>query len=86
MLYYGGRIGYWSGSVDKLMEDLLTLQPTLFVAPPRLWDRVYTGAMQRLKAAGAVRQFIFNTAYAYKLSRLRTGVAWNEVSMRCLHS
>ena len=48
MLYVGARIGYYSGSVTKLMGDILSLRPTLFIAPPRVWDRVYAGTMAKL--------------------------------------
>lgn len=37
----GGRIGFYSGDVKSLMDDIRELRPTVFVSVPRLLNRVY---------------------------------------------
>ena len=84
MLYVGARIGYYSGSVTKLMGDVLSLRPTLFIAPPRVWDRVHAGTLAKLNRPGLlnwVLRALFNYAYSYKLHRLKQGVPFFKVSI-----
>ena len=38
---YGGRIGFYSGDVKKLIDDVKELKPTLFIAVPRILYRIY---------------------------------------------
>lgn len=51
-LYVGGRIGYWGGNVLKLMDDLAALQPTIFAAVPRVYDRIYGKVTDTVNSAG----------------------------------
>lgn len=67
-------------SVELLQEDLIALQPTLFIAPPRVWDRVYASAMARVRGSNFLRRLIFNYAYRYKLRMLKQGYNWNKAS------
>lgn len=39
----GARLGFFSGKVDNLLEDMQILKPTLFNTVPRLLNRIYTG-------------------------------------------
>ncbi|KAK7469687.1 hypothetical protein BaRGS_00036316 [Batillaria attramentaria] len=42
MLYmHGAQIGYFSGDIRKLTEDLMELRPSLFPTVPRLLNRIY---------------------------------------------
>lgn len=47
-LCIGGKIGYWQGSVKKLMDDVAALRPTIFVGVPRIFDRIYTGVSDKV--------------------------------------
>lgn len=40
-LIYGVKIGYYSGDVLKLVDDLQVLKPTFFPSVPRLFNRIY---------------------------------------------
>ena len=89
MLYVGARIGYYSGSVTKLMGDILSLRPTLFIAPPRVWDRVYAGTMAKLNQPRLLNwmlRALFNYAYSYKLRQLKQDVPFFKVSIPCQSS
>ena len=40
MLFRGGAIGYYSGSVERLSEDMQLLKPTVLASVPRVLNRV----------------------------------------------
>ena len=37
----GGRIGFSTGDVNRLMEELAIVRPTQFSAPPNIWNKIY---------------------------------------------
>lgn len=41
VLVHGARIGYFQGDIRLLMDDLKTLQPTVFPVVPRLLNRMF---------------------------------------------
>lgn len=73
MLYVGASIGYWQGEVAKLMADAQALKPTIFAGVPRVFDRVHSAVMNKLKAGGWFANLLFNWGYAFKMRRLKAG-------------
>lgn len=57
-LCIGGRIGYWQGDVKKLMDDIDSLKPTIFVGVPRIFDRIYTGVSEKVRSADTLQRFL----------------------------
>ncbi|XP_052805892.1 long-chain-fatty-acid--CoA ligase 5-like isoform X2 [Mya arenaria] len=46
LLYlYGARIGFFSGDIKLLLDDLQTLRPTFFISVPRLLNKIYDKVM-----------------------------------------
>ena len=41
MLFAGGRVGFSSGHIKKMNEDLVTLRPTAMFGVPRVFQRLY---------------------------------------------
>ncbi|KAM7541672.1 hypothetical protein Aperf_G00000006882 [Anoplocephala perfoliata] len=41
LMYEGGRIGYFSGNISKLKDDMQSLHPTVFTSVPRLLYRLF---------------------------------------------
>ncbi|KAK7399110.1 hypothetical protein VNO78_10285 [Psophocarpus tetragonolobus] len=80
MIMHGASIGFWRGDVRVLLEDIGELQPTIFVAVPRVLDRVYNGLTQRISSGGFIKQTMFNFAYSYKLHNMIKGQNHNEAS------
>ena len=39
--HFGAAIGFYSGDVLRLLEDIAVLRPTVFPSVPRLWNRIY---------------------------------------------
>jgi hypothetical protein len=62
-----------SGDVRKIMDDAAAFKPTGFAGVPRVFDRVYAGAMAKVKQASPLRQLIFKLAFAWKAWRVRSG-------------
>ncbi|KAL0365461.1 UNVERIFIED_CONTAM: Long chain acyl-CoA synthetase 2 [Sesamum angustifolium] len=63
-----------------LIEDLIVLKPTIFCGVPRVYDRIYTGIMDKISASGALRKSLFQIAYNYKLRNLEKGLRQEEAS------
>uniref|UniRef100_A0A0X3NXW6 long-chain-fatty-acid--CoA ligase n=2 Tax=Schistocephalus solidus TaxID=70667 RepID=A0A0X3NXW6_SCHSO len=52
VLYSGGRIGFSLGGLPTLMQDIVALRPTLFVAVPRLLNRLYGAVHSKISSRG----------------------------------
>ena len=48
-MFNGAAVGYWSGSVSKLVDDLKQLQPTAFCAVPRILQRIQETIMSTIQ-------------------------------------
>lgn len=66
-----GRVGYFSGSVDTLLEDIQILKPSLFGAVPRLLNRIYSKLAQATIHAPGVLGHLFRRATQVKIAALR---------------
>ena len=73
-LSIGGSIGYWQRDVKKLMDDIAELRPTIFVAVPRILERVVDSVEAKLKKGPGVIRAAFGAAFNAKLFLLRQGV------------
>mmetsp|Transcript_18262 Transcript_18262/g.51152 ORF Transcript_18262/g.51152 Transcript_18262/m.51152 type:complete len:544 (-) Transcript_18262:303-1934(-) len=76
----GGSIGYYRGDVKLVVEDITALKPTLFCGVPRVFDRIYTGVMAKMKAAGWVKSQLFNWAYNRKKEFMKRGYTQEKAS------
>ncbi|KAL3614155.1 eukaryotic long-chain fatty acid CoA synthetase (LC-FACS) [Castilleja foliolosa] len=79
-IYRGSSIGFWQGDIRFLIEDLVVLKPTIFCGVPRVYDKIYTGVMERISAGGALKKSLFHIAYNYKLRNLEKGLRQDEAS------
>lgn len=50
-LLCGGRAGFSTGDVSRLMEELALVRPTLFAAPPNIWNKIYAEFQAALASA-----------------------------------
>ncbi|GAB9467057.1 Long-chain-fatty-acid-coa ligase [Globisporangium polare] len=69
----GGAIGFYQGDATKLMEDMAELKPTIFPTVPRVLNRIFDKITQGVNAAGGLKKFLFNQAYAAKKDGLENG-------------
>ncbi|GKV23762.1 hypothetical protein SLEP1_g33458 [Rubroshorea leprosula] len=79
-IYRGSSIGFWRGDVRGLMEDVQELKPTVFCAVPRVYDRIYTGIVNKISSGGAIRNKLFQFAYNYKLGNMESGLPHNNAA------
>lgn len=76
----GAAIGFWQGDVKLLVEDVGELKPTIFAGVPRVYERIYSGALQKINTAGFLRKKIFDIGFKYKLNCMLKGSKQNEAS------
>lgn len=72
-VYCGVAVGFYQGDNMKLMDDMAALRPTIFCSVPRLYNRIYAGIMNAVKASGGLRERLFNAAYNAKKQALLNG-------------
>ncbi|CAA6665862.1 unnamed protein product [Spirodela intermedia] len=72
-LSYGASIGFWRGDVKLLVEDVKELKPTIFIAVPRVLERIYAGLQDNISSGGLLKHTIFNIGYKYKQHHMRKG-------------
>ncbi|KAJ1935488.1 medium-chain fatty acid-CoA ligase faa2, partial [Kickxella alabastrina] len=67
------QIGFYSGDMNNLVDDMQTLRPTIIVAVPRLLNRIYDRiASSTIGAKGAVG-FLSRMGFKSKVKRLQAG-------------
>ncbi|KAL8524688.1 hypothetical protein ACS0TY_014333 [Phlomoides rotata] len=73
VVYFGGASGFYQGDNMKLLEDMAILKPTVFSSVPRLYNRIYAGVLNGVKASGVLRERVFNAAYKSKKQSIFNG-------------
>jgi long-chain acyl-CoA synthetase len=75
----GGSIGFYQGDTLKLMDDIAVLRPTIFPSVPRLFNRIYDRITGTAQAAGGIKSFLFNTAFADKKKLLKENINTHSI-------
>jgi len=70
----GACIGFWSGDVRVLMQDVATLRPTKFIAVPRVLNRLYVSLRGAFNALEGPKKAVYEAAMASKKKWLAKGV------------
>lgn len=73
LTHHGVSIGFFSGDVLTLLDDITELKPTVFVSVPRLWNRIYDKINAGIKESGVLTRAMFSAAYASKKEALEKG-------------
>ncbi|MFD5321712.1 AMP-dependent synthetase/ligase [Streptomyces sp. NPDC127098] len=89
-----GHVMVVDGRVDKIVENLPVVRPTIVCGVPRIYERVYNGAAMRARAGGAARFRIFQWAAAVakeygrvsQENQRRTGRATVPAGLRAKHA
>nr|KAG5688584.1 hypothetical protein BaRGS_002799 [Batillaria attramentaria] len=78
MLYmHGAQIGYFSGDIRKLTEDLMELRPSLFPTVPRLLNRIYDKVQAGVRGSW-LKSLLLKWALAGKLMEVKQGIIRNN--------
>jgi long-chain acyl-CoA synthetase len=72
-VYFGIAVGFYQGDNLKLLDDIAALRPTIFCSVPRLYNRIYAGISNAVKASGGLREKLFNAAYNTKKQAMLNG-------------
>jgi long-chain acyl-CoA synthetase len=67
-----GLATYVDGRVDKLVDNLATVRPTLMCGAPRIYEKVYNRVVTTAQAAGGAKAKIF--AWATRVGRQRVAL------------
>ncbi len=79
---------YFSEGLSKLPHELKRIQPTFFVAPPRVWERIYSSICTEIRKRGPFTRKLFYGALglgleASKLRQQRKPIpAWMGTALR----
>jgi len=60
LLLFGGQT--WLSHVDKLAEDLAEVQPTILLSVPRVYEKMHSRVMDRVREAPKMRRALFDWA------------------------
>lgn len=66
----GGAVGFYSGDIRRLADDLSALKPTMMPAVPRLLNRLYDKAQSEISSS-RVKKMLFSMALSAKESELK---------------
>lgn len=87
--YVGGCVGFYSGDIKELTNDLKMLRPTVMPAVPRLLNRVYDKIQSEI-AVSALKRTLFNMALKAKEKEISRGVwrrngCWDKLVFKKVH-
>lgn len=60
LLLFGGET--WLSQVDRLAEDLAHVQPTILLSVPRVYEKMHSRVMDRVRESPQMRRALFNWA------------------------
>lgn len=72
---YCGVPVWFAESLMKLPDEFLRVKPTVFVAPPRLWERVHASIRMEVRKRGRVVSALFDRAVRLGLKGVRLRLA-----------
>lgn len=76
-LYYGARLGFYSGETKKLIEDLSALKPTVLPLVPKMMNAIYSG-VKRSIMPHPVKRLVYRIAIYMKERDLKKGIISRE--------
>lgn len=79
VLYQGGCIGFYSGDIKKLLDDIQVLKPTFFLGVPRLYQRIHDKVMAGVEEKSAIVKAMFKIALAAKMDNIQKKGNFNHM-------
>ncbi|XP_017780767.1 PREDICTED: long-chain-fatty-acid--CoA ligase 5 isoform X2 [Nicrophorus vespilloides] len=73
MYMEGGAVGFYSGDIRRLSDDMKALKPTISPAVPRLLNRIYD-KIQSEVSRSCIKKMLFNMAMSAKENELKRGI------------
>jgi long-chain acyl-CoA synthetase len=75
----GGKIGFYTGDIKLLLDDITALGPTVFAGVPRVFARFQERILASVESGGFIKKKLFEFAYARQLAAERNPVGSNKV-------
>jgi long-chain acyl-CoA synthetase len=63
VIVHGASIGYYQGDVQKLIEDVQMLKPTIFAGVPRIYNKIYASIKARMDEATGCKRLLIDWAF-----------------------
>jgi long-chain acyl-CoA synthetase len=84
--YSGGAVGFFSGDIKQLTNDLKVLKPTVMPAVPRLLNRVYDKILAEISSS-PIKKMLFRMACNSKEAEIKRGIMrtnslWDKLVFR----
>lgn len=73
MFMVGSRIGFFSGDIRKLSDDMMILKPTVIPCVPRLFNRIHDKVFTTV-AGSRLKQFLLKKALDAKHKEIMSGL------------
>jgi len=67
VLDVGGTLVYWRGEAARILEEVAEVEPTHFVAVPRIYEKLHTGVISAVGDSGPHARLLF--AWALEVGR-----------------
>lgn len=83
------RVGtpvWFSGGLSRLPQELKEIRPTFFVAPPRVWERIYASICTEIRKRGPVSRKLFYGALGLGLEAAAQRQAGRPIPAWMAHS
>ncbi|XP_014474921.1 PREDICTED: long-chain-fatty-acid--CoA ligase 5 isoform X2 [Dinoponera quadriceps] len=83
MYMVGGSVGFYSGDIKRLAEDMKALRPTVMPAVPRLLNRIYDKVQAELQSS-FLKRMIFNMGVRAKETEIKKSIVrknsiWDKI-------
>lgn len=86
IMYMGGSIGYFSGKIERLTEDLQLLKPTMLPSVPRVLNRIAGQIQAQMDAPGLKGKLLTKAVNAklanYEATGAITHALWDRLVFR----
>nr|AOE43317.1 fcsA [Coremiostelium polycephalum] len=73
LCYSGGQIGFYSGLIPELFNDIQVLRPTFLVGAPRVWQRLHDKLLLTVNSDSWFKKTLFNWGLSSKLHSQKHG-------------
>jgi len=73
LLISGGAIGFYSGDLKTIKQDMRALKPTILPAVPRFINRIYDKVVKKANKT-AITRHVFNIALGFKTDEMYKGI------------
>jgi long-chain acyl-CoA synthetase len=70
----GGKVGFYSGDIKLLLDDITALDPTVFAGVPRVFARFQDRINQSVEAGSFITRWLFEMAYARQLKAVQNPI------------